>query len=220
MIRRSTFFALALAGCTPDASPPDAALARDATTADARVDDASAQPAGDVTDEGAAIVPDAMGADGGVTDATTPFTLTSTAFVAGGTLPAEFTCDGVGHSPPLSWSAPPPGTVEFAVMMTTLARDGLKWNWVLHSLPGSTRELSTGTAGVGVAGLTSDGPMLAYSPPCSRGPGPMQYTFTVYALSAHPALPAQPRDVTGAVLTEAIRTITLGTAAATVTYTR
>ena len=149
-----------------------------------------------------------------------PFTLTSTAFVDHGTLPAEYTCDGVGHSPPLAWSGVPAGTVEFALLMTTLARDGLKWNWVLYSIPADARMLTTGSSGTGTAGLTSDGPALAYSPPCSRGPGPMMYTWTLYALSGRPTLPTRANLVTGAVLTDAIRTLTLASASMTATYTR
>jgi phosphatidylethanolamine-binding protein (PEBP) family uncharacterized protein len=148
------------------------------------------------------------------------FTLTSPVFVHGGTLPAEYTCDGVGHSPPLAWTGAPAGTVEFALLMTTLARDGLKWNWVLYGIPATATSLTVGSSGVGTAGLTSDGPALAYSPPCSRGPGPMMYTFTLYALSGSPTLPARPNQVTGAVLTDAIRALTLASSAVTVTYTR
>lgn len=42
--------------------------------------------------------------DGGVAFT---LTLTSPAFVEGGALPVEFTCDGVGHSPPLAGPARP-----------------------------------------------------------------------------------------------------------------
>lgn len=149
-----------------------------------------------------------------------PFTLTSTAFVDGGTLPSDYTCDNGGHSPPLAWTGAPAGTAELALLMTTMAPDGLKWNWVLHTIPGGTTGLAMDTRGVGVAGLTSDGPNLAYAPPCSQGPGAKYYTFTLYALSAHPSLPAVPNQVTGAVVTSAIAGITLGKASATVHYTR
>ena len=40
-------------------------------------------------------------------------TVTSPAFAANGAIPAEFTCDGEGKTPPLSWSnvpAPKPST--------------------------------------------------------------------------------------------------------------
>ena len=147
-------------------------------------------------------------------------TLGSTAFAEGGTLPASYTCDGAGLSPPLSWRNAPAGTKGFALLMTTQARDGLKWNWVLYDIPAEARSLDAGVSTVGTAGLTSDGPNLAYSPPCSQGPGAKSYTFTLYALSGSPRLPPDPRDVTGAVLASAVDGVTLGRASMSVSYTR
>ena len=146
--------------------------------------------------------------------------VTSSAFVEAGVLPVEHTCDGAGLSPPLAFGGAPAGTKEFALLATTLARDGLKWSWVLYSIPANTTMLAKGSMGVGKAGLTSDGPALAYSPPCSQGPGAKTYTFTVYALSASPALPAMANQVTGAVLTSAISGITLGSGQINVSSTR
>ena len=104
-------------------------------------------------------------------------------------------------------------------MMTTLALDGQKWNWVLYGIPATVTSLARNRSGVGTAGLTSDGPLLAYSPPCSQGPGSKTYTFTLYSLSASPALPPA-SQVTGAVLTAAIADRTLASASMNVTYTR
>lgn len=168
---------------------------------------------------GATTTPDAAVAADAVPDAGA-FVLTSPAFVDGGALPITYTCDGAGTSPPLAWSGVPEGAVELDLLMTTLANDGLKWNWVLYAIPATANGLATATAGVGTAGLTSDGPNLAYAPPCSQGPGPKTYTFTLYAVSAHPSLPPAPSQVTGAVLTDALRTVTLAQAALSVTYTR
>jgi phosphatidylethanolamine-binding protein (PEBP) family uncharacterized protein len=190
---------------TPDVAAPEVGADTTESGTDATIDhatDASADASADTRADASA------------------FALTSPAFTHQGTLPAEFTCDGVGHSPPLAWSGAPAGTAEYALLMTVLARDGLKWNWVLHTIPASAAGLATGATNVGIAGLTSDGPALAYSPPCSRGPGPMAYTFTLYALSGHPTLPARPNQVTGAVLTEAIASLTLASTAMTVTYSR
>jgi phosphatidylethanolamine-binding protein (PEBP) family uncharacterized protein len=147
------------------------------------------------------------------------FVLTSPAFVDGGTLPVVYTCDGAGHSPPLAWTGAPEGTAQFAVLMTTLANDGLKWNWVLYGIPAGVTALAESTAGIGVPGLTSDGPALAYSPPCSQGPGAKTYTFTVYALSAAPALDAPADSVTGQVLAAAIDHLILSSRRLNVTYT-
>ena len=50
---------------------------------------------------------------------TTGFTLTSSAGIDGGTLPADYTCDGTGSTLPLAWSNPPAGTAEYAVLLST-----------------------------------------------------------------------------------------------------
>jgi hypothetical protein len=52
--------------------------------------------------------------------------LVSNAFQDNGTLPAQYTCDGVGNSPPLAWTGAPENTAELAVLMTTAAPDGMK----------------------------------------------------------------------------------------------
>jgi phosphatidylethanolamine-binding protein (PEBP) family uncharacterized protein len=149
------------------------------------------------------------------------FTLTSPAASDGGTLPAEYTCDGAGVSLALSWSNAPSGTREFALMMTTLPGDGTtKWNWMLYAIPASATGLAKHSSGVGTPGVGSDGPQAAYQPPCSQGPGAKLYTFTLYALSASPSLPASANQVTGPVLTAAIANITLGSASLKLSYTR
>ena len=154
------------------------------------------------------------------TDGTTALTLTSAAFTDAGTLPSDYTCDGAGTSPPLAWFGAPADTGEYALLMTTLAPDGLKWNWVLYGIPADTSSLTAAATDVGTFGLTSDGPNLAYSPPCSQGPGEKFYTLTLYALSDSPALPSDPHQVNGPVLTEALAPVTLATSALTVSYTR
>ncbi len=68
----------------------------------------------------------------GVASSTNLFTLTSPAGVNGGSLPADYTCDGTGSTLALAWSNAPTGTKEFTLLMTTLPGDGTnKWNWVL-----------------------------------------------------------------------------------------
>jgi phosphatidylethanolamine-binding protein (PEBP) family uncharacterized protein len=160
------------------------------------------------------------GGDASAPDDAGPLTLGSSAFQDQGTLPVDYTCDGAGTSPPLSWTGIPQGTVELCLLMTTLAKDGLKWNWVLYHLPPAVTSLSAGEMGAGKAGLTSDGPELAYSPPCSQGPGAKTYTFTLHALSAAPEISLPDNQVTGKVITDAISGITLAESALSVSYTR
>lgn len=204
--------AVVLVACSSTApmSEPDAAAPSDAS---AELPDAASAVDGSTTLSDASS-PDAADA------APSTFVLTSTAFQDKGTLPVVYTCDGAGHSPPLQWSGAPSGTVGYVVLMTTLAKDGVKWNWVLHSIPSSATSLAENSTSVGTAGLTSDGPALAYSPPCSQGPGAKDYTFTVYALSGTPALPSTPNQVTGPVVTSAIQSMTLASSSVTVSYTR
>lgn len=135
--------------------------------------------------------------------------LTSPDFDAGKEMPSDASCDGAGKSPALAWSGAPADTKEFALLMTTLAKDGLKYNWVLYGIPASTTALASGSSSIGTAGLTSNGPNLAYAPPCSPGPGTKIYSFTLYALSGTPTLPADPKQVTGSVLEQAIASLTL-----------
>lgn len=148
------------------------------------------------------------------------FTLTSPAFQDGGELPVDYTCDGAGYSPPLQWAGQPKATVEFALMMTTIAKDGEKWNWVLYDIPSDVPALAENSSGVGINGLSSDGPELVYYPPCSQGPGPKTYTFTIHALSQKPVITVPADHVSGAVLTSAISQITLASSQINVSYTR
>lgn len=148
------------------------------------------------------------------------FTLTSSAFVAGGSIPSQYTCDGtlgmLSHSPPLAWTGAPTGTVTFALTISTIALDGTKWNWVLYNIPGTVTSLAEGTA-VGTDGVSTDGPDLRYYPPCSSGPGEKTYTFTLYALSGTPTFSV---PVTGDILTSTISTLVIGKSQVNVTYTR
>ncbi len=146
--------------------------------------------------------------------------LTSSAFQDLGTLPVDFSCDGAGVSPPLEWTGAPVGTEGFAMIMTTLAQDGMRWNWVLYDIPGDVTSLPEGGAGVGTPGLTSDGPLLRYYPPCAQGPGPKTYTFTIYALSEVPVFSVPEELRSGAVVSDAISAITLASSQLNVTYTR
>ncbi len=148
------------------------------------------------------------------------FSLASSAFAEGGTLPYDYACDGGGASPDLSWNNKPSGTQEFALTMKTITADGTpKWNWVMYSIPGTTTGLAKNTSGVGVTGLGSDLSALVYNPPCSLGPGPRTYTLTLYALSESPTLPAADQ-VTGAVLISAISSITISSTSLDMTYSR
>jgi phosphatidylethanolamine-binding protein (PEBP) family uncharacterized protein len=188
----------------------DTAVAPD-TTADVS-NDTAADP--DTT----ADVAEDTTADSGDTSA--PLRLTSAVMADGGTMPARHTCDDLGVSPPLAWDGVPDGTGAFALLATTIAPDGKKWNWVLYNLPASQRELAEGQTDAGTFGRTSDGPALAYAAPCSQGPGEKFYTFTLYALDAPLTFAGAPSTVTGDLVEAAIAGHVLAESAFSVGYTR
>lgn len=149
------------------------------------------------------------------------FALTSTAVAAGGTMPDAYSCDGAGSTLPLAWSGAPSGTTEYAILMTTLPGDGTtKYNWVVHGIPAGVSSLAKDELGIGSVGVGSDGSQNAYAPPCSQGGGLKNYTITIYALSGSPVLPSTASSVTGAVLANAISSLTLGSASLTFGFTR
>ena len=156
-----------------------------------------------------------------ITVNTGSFALTSNAGANGDTLPTEYSCDGAGSTPALSWSGAPEGTKEYALMMTTIPVDGsTRWNWVLYGIPGSATGLAKNSTGVGTTGTGSHGTVMKYDPPCPQGTGAKTYTLTLYALSASPALPSTAELVTGPVLTSVISSITLGKASFDMNYGR
>lgn len=109
-------------------------------------------------------------------------TVTSDAFVEGGKIPVQYTCDGENKSPQLSWSGAPAGAKSIALIMDDPdAPMGTYVHWVLYDLPGDSVELSEGVQGVGVAGVNS-ARKSTYSGPCPpRGPE-HHYIFKIYAL--------------------------------------
>ena len=176
-------------------------------TADTTSEDTTADTAPDVAEDTTA-------------DATASLLLTSPVMVDGGTMPARHTCDDAGLSPPLSWSGIPDATGALVLLATTVARDGTKWNWVLFNLPPSQTELAEGQTDAGTFGRTSDGPALAYAPPCSQGPGEKFYTFTLYAVDGPLSFTGDPSTVTGDVVEAALVGHVLAESALTVGYTR
>ena len=120
--------------------------------------------------------------------------LTSTSF-QGNQIPAKFTCNGAGISPQLAWSAPPAGTVSFALIVTDPDAPGRTFvHWLLYDLPAETRALPEGLPGLG---QLSDGSRqgrndfgeIGYGGPCPPPGSPHHYHFTLYALDAKLNLP-------------------------------
>jgi len=148
------------------------------------------------------------------------FVLRSPVVADGGTLPQEFTGDGVGVTLPLEWSGAPEETKSFAVIMHHVAPDMTKWYWVFYDIPAAVQSLPKNVSGIGTLGNNSVNEQAGYAPPHSKGPGPKTYIYTVYALSASPQLEIPPAQVNRDVLLAAMGDHVLATAELRVVYTR
>jgi len=108
------------------------------------------------------------------------FTLTSSAFSNGNSIPTQFTCDGNDTPPPLHVSDPPEGTQSFALIMNDPdAPNGTFTHWLAYNIPVSKNELHA-TAGKTLKNsFGRDG----YGGPCPPpGHGSHRYYFTIYAV--------------------------------------
>lgn len=122
--------------------------------------------------------------------------ITSEAFRNGDAIPAEYTCDGRGISPPLSWSGIPAGTKSIVLVMDDPdAPRGTFVHWVLFNIPAETKKLPGGvpeskTLPNGSRHGITDSGRTGYSVPCPPPGKPHRYYFKVYALDTKLDLPA------------------------------
>ena len=144
------------------------------------------------------------------------FTLESSAFQDGETIPKQFTCDGDNFPPPLTWSNAPPGTRGFALVMDDPdAPNGTFTHWLLYDIPAAGTELSEPVEG---KSLQNGFGRAGYGGPCPPpGHGPHRYFFTLHAVDV-PALEVHGR--TRGALERALRDHTLATARLTGCYER
>lgn len=120
-----------------------------------------------------------------------PLTLTSPAFEPMGTIPSEFTCDGIDRSPPLDIDGVPPGAKGLALVVEDPdAPDpeapAATWvHWILFDLPPNTTHLPAGahdsTLPVGTRHGLNDWRTTRWRGPCPRS-GRHRYFFRLYAL--------------------------------------
>lgn len=115
------------------------------------------------------------------------FTLTSTAFSEGQTIPQKYTytltgqCSGQNYTPHLAWSNAPGGVKSFVI--SVLDPDGGDWiHWVQFNIPASTTSLAEEINGstTGIKGKNDFGEN-GYGGPCPPD-GTHRYIFTLYAL--------------------------------------
>ncbi len=119
------------------------------------------------------------------------FSIRSASFVHGGEIPGKYTCQGRDVSPPLEWSAAPPGTQGFVLIVDDPdapdpAAPKTTWvHWLLYGLPPATRSLPEGVAEAalpaGTRGGRNDWNRTGYGGPCPPV-GRHRYFFKLHAI--------------------------------------
>ena len=151
----------------------------------------------------------------------TTFKLTSTAVKDGEELPVEFTGDGDGTSPPLSWSGVPKGTQSLVLIMHHLDPEGkTKIYWLMYDINPQTTSVAKNATDFGKMGISTVHNRVEYASPHSKGPGEKKYVFTLFALSAKPDLTQAESPITVDPLLAAMKGKILAAADLTVLYTR
>ena len=160
------------------------------------------------------------------------FTLTSSHFADGATIPNAHVFSGMGLnggnvSPALNWSAAPAGTKSFALMVfdPDAPTGSGWWHWVVYNIPASTSSLPAGAgdpqkrlmpAGA-IQGRTDYG-SVGYGGPAPP-PGPRhRYQFHLHALDVEKL--DVPADATAAMIGFNVRAHTLAEAVYTGLYGR
>lgn len=115
--------------------------------------------------------------------------LTSSAFPAGGRIPARYTCEGEDLSPPLAWSDPPPGTRSLALVVEDPDAPGRTFtHWLAWGIDPVARGLGEGEAAPREGRNDFGAP--GYRGPCPPlGHGPHRYVFRLLALDDDLDLP-------------------------------
>jgi Raf kinase inhibitor-like YbhB/YbcL family protein len=149
--------------------------------------------------------------------------LKSSAWPAGGPIPARYTCDGDDVSPALAWSGAPARTETFALILhdPDAPRKGGFTHWVIYNIDQNVKSMQENVpgqetvAGLGVQGR-NDGGKIGYMGPCPPS-GTHRYNLTLYALNTRLSLKP---GATHGELTAAMDGHVLATAAWMGTYSR
>jgi Raf kinase inhibitor-like YbhB/YbcL family protein len=117
------------------------------------------------------------------------FSIKTTAFSEGGTIPKKYTCDGSDLSPALTWADALPGTKSLALIADDPDAPVGTWtHWIAWNIPPEA-ELPEGVAKVeslsdGTRQGKNDFKKIGYGGPCPPPGKPHRYFFKLYALDA------------------------------------
>jgi Raf kinase inhibitor-like YbhB/YbcL family protein len=141
-------------------------------------------------------------------DAPPGIELTSSAFSAGGRIPAKYTCSGGDTSPPLRWADVPDGTKSLALLVEDPdAPGGTYTHWAVYGIDPGVRRFEAGKAPRGAEQGENSFGDDRYGGPCPpKGDDAHHYVFNLYALRADLNLDpgAKPDDVRAAIKKQAV----------------
>jgi len=162
-------------------------------------------------------LPAATGAPAGTTYGPTTVTFQALPFQQGARIPTEFTCDGAGQSPPLSWTGSADAKSWVLVVDDPDAPGGTFTHWMLYDIPSATTQLSRSSSGVGTPGKNDFG-KTGYGGPCPPRGSNHRYYFRLYAESV--ATLGLPQGATRAKLDKAMSGHQVATTSLMGTYGR
>jgi Raf kinase inhibitor-like YbhB/YbcL family protein len=115
-------------------------------------------------------------------------TVTSPEFGQSVPIPLQYTCHGMGESPPLDWSGQPSGTKALALVMDDAGAPITPYiYWIVFNISPATPDIQAGRTPPGSLEAVNSKGTVGYSPPCPAHSH--EYRFTVYALNAPLRLP-------------------------------
>jgi len=110
--------------------------------------------------------------------------LQSSAFLHNHTIPSDYTCDGMGISPPLAWSDVPQNTQSLVLICDDPDAPSKTWvHWVIYNIPVSVHSLDKNLQTLppgAISGINSWN-KEGYGGPCTPS-GTHRYFFKLYAL--------------------------------------
>ncbi len=121
--------------------------------------------------------------------------------VAAGAIPEKCGCKGLGISPQISWTDPPPRTQSLALIMDD--KDAIVGHfhrhyfvhWLAFDMPSDKRQLTEGLPRQPLSDGTQQGKNdvgeFGYSGPCPNAGSTHHYAITVYALDTKLGLPVE-----------------------------
>jgi len=133
----------------------------------------------------------------------------------GGAIDPRFTCDGAGLSPAITWTAPPAGTAELALLVTD--DDAGFYHWAVGGIDPASGSKAEGATFAGATEGKNDFGKIGYGGPCPPKGSTHTYRFSLYALSQQAELPD---GFTGKDLAAIADPAALTVAEVTGTYTR